>query len=67
MRPHHPFSLIHLFKSANRHPLLIVFLLVTALIIWLDILFTGQWFQTEIALINPPIMVFAPQIWLALF
>ncbi len=60
-------SPIHLAKSANRHPLLIVFLIVTLIIIWLDILFAAQWVQAGIALVNPPIMIFAPQIWLALF
>ena len=60
-------SPIHLAKSANRHPLLIVFFIVAFIIIWLDILFAAQWVQAGIALVNPPIMVFAPQIWLALF
>jgi hypothetical protein len=67
MQRRHLLSPIHIFKSANRHPLLIVFLIVAFLIVWLDILFAEQWVQAEIALINPPIMVFAPQIWLALF
>lgn len=67
MQQRHLLSPIHIVKSANRHPLLIVFLIVACLIIWLDMLFADQWVQAEIALINPPIMVFAPQIWLALF
>jgi len=67
MQRRHLLSPIHLLKSANRHPLILVFLIVASLIIWLDILFTEQWLQAGIALVNPPIMIFAPQVWLALF
>ena len=67
MQPRYNFSPIHVVKSINRHPLLIVFFMVAGFIIWLDVAFATHWVQAEIALINPPIMIFAPQIWLALF
>lgn len=67
MQKQHFFTLTHLLKSINRHPQLIAFLTVVWLIIWLDILFAKQWIQARMALVNPPIMTFAPQVWLALF